>query len=145
VLHRRVDPARVGNYLADLIRSWEAIQKGGWQKPALGSLIYVGFDLLTLYALFLAAGYPVSTSVLLTGYGVSLLLGRLAFFIPGGMGVIEASMTALYTGLGVPYPVAVVVVLSYRALSFWFPTLIGFLLLFVLHPARGVDPRSGKP
>jgi uncharacterized protein (TIRG00374 family) len=53
------------------------------------------------------------------------------------MGVIEASMTALFTSLGVPYPVTVVTTLSYRAISFWLPTLIGFLLLFVLHPSNG--------
>ena len=141
-LHRSYDPSRVGEYLMDLIQSWETIQSGGWQRPAWGAVMNVGFDMLTLYALFFAAGHPISPAVLLTGYGVPLILGRLVFFIPGGIGVIEGSMTTLYTSLGVPYPVSVVVVLSYRALSFWFPTLIGFLLLLVLRPASGNGNRS---
>lgn len=116
------------------------LSAGGWQKPAAGSLMNVGFDILTLYALFIAARNPVSFAVLLTGYGIPYLLGRMAFFIPGGVGIVEGSMTTLFTGLGVPYPVTVTVVLSYRAISFWFPVLIGFLLLLVLHPASGDQP-----
>jgi len=52
--------------------------------------------------------------------------------IPGGVGVIESTMTALYTSLGVPYSVAVVVVLTYRVLSFWFPLVLGFPLILIL-------------
>jgi uncharacterized protein (TIRG00374 family) len=135
--HARYNPSKVREYLLDLINSWNTIRTGGWQRPALGSLMNVGFDILTLYALFIAAGNPVNPEVLLTGYGIPYLLGRMAFFIPGGVGVVEASMTTLFSSLGVPYPVSVTVVLSYRAISFWFPVVIGFLLLLVLHPERG--------
>jgi uncharacterized membrane protein YbhN (UPF0104 family) len=41
-------------------------------------------------------------------------------------------MAALYTGLGVPGSIAVVVVLSHRVFSFWIPTLIGFTIVFYL-------------
>jgi uncharacterized protein (TIRG00374 family) len=137
--HRHFDPAEFREYVLSLIQSWKIIRAGGWQRPLIGSLMNVGFDILTLYALFIAAGNPISPEVLLTGYGVPYLLGRMAFIIPGGIGIVEGSMTALFTGLGVPYPVAVTVVLSYRAISFWFPVLIGFLLLLVLHPVSGTN------
>jgi uncharacterized membrane protein YbhN (UPF0104 family) len=38
-------------------------------------------------------------------------------------------MAALYDGLGVPDGVTVVVVLTYRVLSFWLPMLLGFPLV----------------
>ncbi len=50
----------------------------------------------------------------------------MAFLLPGGVGVVESTMAALYKGLGVPGSIAVVVILSYRLFSFWIPTLIGF-------------------
>ncbi|MBU1659969.1 MAG: flippase-like domain-containing protein, partial [Chloroflexi bacterium] len=75
---------------------------------------------------------PVSPGILLTGYGLPLLLGRMAFVIPGGVGVIEGTMVALYDSLGIPDPVTVVVVLAYRILSFWLPLLLGFPLVGIL-------------
>ena len=105
---------------------------GGWRGPLLGAVLNVAFDMLTLYFLFIAAGHQVSLGVLLTGYGLPLLLGKMAFFIPGGVGVIESTMIGLYNGLGVPDAVTVVVVLVYRVLSFWLPLLIGFPLIIIL-------------
>ncbi|HLE15458.1 MAG TPA: hypothetical protein VI776_11960, partial [Anaerolineales bacterium] len=55
-LHRPYDPSRVGEFLMDLIQSWETIQSRGWQRPAWGAVMNVGFDMLTLYALFLLQG-----------------------------------------------------------------------------------------
>jgi uncharacterized membrane protein YbhN (UPF0104 family) len=46
-------------------------------------------------------------------------------------------MVALYEALGVPSGVAVVVILSYRLLSFWIPVLLGFPLAVLLDRQRG--------
>ncbi len=110
----------------------DVIFAGGWQGPSIGALLNVGFDILSLYFLFLAARYAVSPGVLLAGYGLPLLLGKLAFIVPGGVGVIEGGMATLYTSLGVPPAITVVVVLGYRLISFWLPTLLGFPLIAVL-------------
>lgn len=88
--------------------------------------------MFTLYWVFIAARHPVSLGVLLAGYGLPLLLGKAAFFLPGGVGIIEGTMAALYNGLGVPPGVTVVVILGYRVLSFWIPTLLGFPLVIYL-------------
>ncbi|HUV83835.1 MAG TPA: YbhN family protein [archaeon] len=109
-----------------LFKAWDALSAGGWQRPLLGAGVNIGFDILTLYFLFIAAGYQVGPGVLLAGYGMPLLLGKMAFLIPGGVGVVEGTMAALYKGLGVPDPVVVVVILIYRVFSFWLPSLIGF-------------------
>ena len=50
----------------------------------------------------------------------------LAFMFPGGVGVIEGSMAEMYDSLQVPNGVSVVVILGYRLLSFWLPSLLGF-------------------
>ncbi len=67
-----------------------------------------------------------------------LLLGKVAFIIPGGVGVVEASMVALYHALGIPSMMAALVVLAYRLLSFWIPSLAGFAVAAWLEnrPAR---------
>jgi uncharacterized membrane protein YbhN (UPF0104 family) len=108
--------------------AWDTLRAGGWHGPALGATLNVAFDMLTLYFLFVAAGHAVSPGVLLAGYGLPLLLGKVTF-LPGGVGIVEGTMAALYNGLGVPDGVTVVVILTYRVLSFWLPTLLGFPLV----------------
>jgi hypothetical protein len=66
--------------------------------------------------------------VLFVGYGLPLLFGKIGF-LPGGLGIVEATMAVLYGGFGVPGAILVVVILAYRLLSFWIPTLLGFSLI----------------
>jgi uncharacterized protein (TIRG00374 family) len=134
------DPAVTRQSTHDLFTAWDALLSGAWLRPALGALLNVVFDMLTLFFLFVSTGQDVSPGVLLTGYGLPLLLGKMAFVIPGGVGVVEGSMVALYVGLGVPTPVAVVVVLGYRVISFWLPTLSGYPIAAYLERSR--RPRS---
>ena len=125
-------PRRIDDWLLGLFNSWDLLINGGWRGPVFGAALNLLFDMLTLYLLFIAAGHQVSLGVLLTGYGLPLLIGRVAFIFPGGVGVVEGTMVALYDTLGVPDPVTVVVVLAYRILSFWIPLLLGFPLIIVL-------------
>jgi glycosyltransferase 2 family protein len=107
--------------------AWNSLRKGRWQRPLLGAIANIGFDMLTLFFLFVAAGHNVSYGILFAGYGLPLILGKMAFLFPGGVGVIEGSMVALYDSLQVPDAVSVVVILGYRLFSFWLPTLLGFV------------------
>ena len=84
--------------------------------------------MLTMFYLFYVARHPVSLGILFTGYGLPLILGKMSF-LPGGVGIIEGTMATLYNSLSVPSDVTVVVILTYRALSFWLPTLIGIPLI----------------
>ena len=103
------------------------LKNKGWLRPLLGAVANIGFDMLTLYFVFVAVGHQVSLGVLFAGYGLPLILGKIAFLIPGGVGVIEGSMVVLYTSLQVPNEISVVVILGYRLISFWLPTLLGFV------------------
>lgn len=116
-----------------MFNAWRRMGNGNWLRPLLGTVGYYGFDLLTMYLIFLAAGYQISPGVLFAGYGLPLLLAKMAFIVPGGVGVIETSMAALFTSQGVPGDIALVVILGYRLLSFWIPIMIGFLVYFLIN------------
>jgi len=139
---RPYDPATTEAATGRLFSAWDTLRIGGWRGPALGAALNIVFDMLTLYFLFVAAGHAVSPGVLLAGYGLPLLLGKVTF-LPGGVGIVEGTMAALYDGLGVPDGVTVVVILTYRVLSFWLPTLLGFPLIpYLQRVSGGVNDRS---
>lgn len=125
--HKPYYPDQIRNSVDRVILAWKSLDHGRWVKPALGALANVGFDMLSLYLVFLAAGYKLNLSVLFAGYSLPLMLGKIAFILPGGVGVIEGSMAALFESLKAPVDVAVISILGYRLLSFWLPTLFGFL------------------
>jgi len=132
IRHKSYTPALTEASVSRIFAALEMLGNGGWRRPLLGAVISTGFDMLTLYFFFIAAGYPIGLDILLVGYGLPLLFGKMAFLLPGGIGVVESTMAAIYTGIGVPGPITVVVVLGYRMFSFWIPTLIGFPIAFYL-------------
>ncbi len=142
LLRRKVDISNVRKEVDNLFDAWEILWHSGWHLLALGAFLNVAFDMLTLYFMFVASGHIVGFGVLIAGYGLPILLGKIAFILPSGLGVVETSMAALYTGLGVPGAVAVVVVLGYRLISFWIPSISGFPIAAYLQ-GRKVN-RPGK-
>jgi uncharacterized protein (TIRG00374 family) len=121
---------------SSLFDAWDVLWQGAWHRPAEGAFLNVAFDILTLYFMFVAAGTNVSLGVLLAGYALPQLLGKVAFIIPGGVGVVESSMVVLYSVLGVHQPTATVVVLGYRLISFWIPSLAGFPIAAYLQESQ---------
>lgn len=136
LLRRPHDEEATRNNVQQFLDTWKLLRGGGWRGPVWAKALDLGLDIVTLYFIFLGARFPVRLDVLLTGYGLPLLLGKVSF-LPGGVGIVEATMTALYTGLGVPSPVTIIVVLIYRFLTFWIPTILGFLLVPYLNRLNG--------
>lgn len=112
-----------------------ALRERRGAEAGVAALLNLTFDILTLALVFIAAGNPVSPLILMAGYGVPLLIGR-SSFLPGGIAVVEFGMSALYIGLGVPSQVAIVVILTYRFISFWIPTLLGIPVAAMLQVRR---------
>jgi len=139
--HKPPARAKIEAAVGHLLEGWDALLQGGWRRPAAGAILNTGFDMLTLYFLFFAAGHQISAAVLVAGYGIPQLLGKLTVIL-GCVGVVEASMVGLYALLGAPRPTAVVVVLAYRLFSFWLPTLVGIALIPYLERWTGT---SGGP
>ena len=134
--HNPFEPAPVEEAVKNFFFAWDSMRNGNWVLPFLGAVISIAFDMVTLFFMFLAAGYPVSLGVLFAGYGLPVLVGKMAFIFPGGVGIIEGSMVALYTSLKVPNPICVVVILGYRLISFWLPTILGFVAAAYLSHKR---------
>jgi putative heme transporter len=72
-------------------------------------------------AVFLAAfGATVPIDGLVVSYGVAFVLAAIPI-TPGGLGVVEATLTAGLVGFGVPRDQALVGVVAYRVANFWLP------------------------
>jgi hypothetical protein len=82
--------------------------------------------MLTLYFLFFAAEHMIHPGVLVAGYGLAFLPGKVAFVSPGRVGIIESGMAAVYSSLGVPKYISVVVILRYHLFSILFTWCNGF-------------------
>ncbi|HOU13132.1 MAG TPA: lysylphosphatidylglycerol synthase transmembrane domain-containing protein [Anaerolineae bacterium] len=139
LMRRSYDPIATTDITARIFGAWDVLRSGGWRQPVLGAALNIGCDMATLFLLFIAAGHAVSPGILLTGYGLPLLLGKVTF-LPGGVGIVEGTMAALYNGLGVPNAVTVLVILAYRIISFWVPTVLGFpLVIYLQRTTRPVE------
>ncbi len=96
----------------------------------LGALAWWGFDISVLWAMFHAFGTPPPFTVIWMAYFVGTLGNLLP--LPGGLGGVEGGMIGAFVAFGVQLDLAVVAVLSYRAISFWLPTLPGVVAYFQL-------------
>ena len=100
--------------------------------PAIGwGTIYWLADMLCLFFSLLAFGYLVHPGVLIFAYCLATLLG-LVSFIPGGVGVVEGTMSLTLISLGVPAGLALFAVLLFRLLSFWLIMPVGLVSFLTL-------------
>ena len=128
-----------------LFDAFHILKTRGWKGPVIGAVAGVILDMGAMFWLYVAARNLVTPGKLLSGYALPLLIGKVAV-IPGGIGVVEGAMVALYHGFGVPTATATVVVLAYRVIAFWMPNLLGFCIIpFLQIPTRktGQDIRPG--
>ncbi len=89
----------------------------------LGAILWWYFDILTLWAAFHAFGDPPPFVVLVMAYFVGMFANLLP--LPGGVGGVEGGLIGALIAFGVPGSLAIVAVLTYRAFSFWLPTIPG--------------------
>lgn len=71
-----------------------------------------------------AFGHWVNPDGLLVAYGLANVLAVLPI-TPGGLGVVEATLTSLLVGFGTPRGVATLGVVAYRLVNFWLPIPLG--------------------
>jgi putative heme transporter len=115
------------------------------RRPRLGLLGAVGywaFDIACLWAAFHAYGGSPPVAVVVMAYFVGTLANVIP--IPGGVGGVEGGMIGSFIAFGVDGSTAVLAVLSYRALSFWLPTVPGALAYFQLRKTVG-EWRATEP
>ncbi len=96
----------------------------------LGAVAWWGFDIGVLWAMFHAFGTPPPFTVIWMAYFIGMLGNLLP--LPGGLGGVEGGMIGALAAFGVSLDLAVLAVLSYRAISFWLPTIPGTVAYFEL-------------
>ena len=141
-------PEKMMGTVDRLFDAFHILKTRGWKAPVAAAAVGVVLDMGAMFWLFVAAGRPVTPGKLLSGYALPLLLGKVAV-IPGGIGLVEGTMIALYHGFGVPVATATVVVLAYRVIAFWMPNFIGFGMIPLLQiptkrTGRDIPPKWGR-
>jgi putative heme transporter len=111
----------------------------------LGAIAWWGFDISVLWAMFHAFGSPPPFTVIWMAYFLGMLGNLLP--LPGGLGGVEGGMIGAFAAFGVDFNLAVLAVLSYRAISFWLPTIPGAIAYFQLRRtvARWREEQSAHP
>jgi uncharacterized protein (TIRG00374 family) len=90
-----------------------------------------GWDCACLAVSFLAVGAPVPWRGLILAYGAAQLAANLPI-TPGGLGVVEGSLTIALVAYGGSRESTVAAVLMYRLMSFWALLLVGWATLGAL-------------
>jgi uncharacterized protein (TIRG00374 family) len=112
----------------------ELLKRRGWKRPMVDSALMIGFDALTLWLVFVAMLDVISPHVFFAGYAIPLLVSKFGV-VPGGVGLVEGMMVAIFHHVGEQTSVATLAVIAYRLLAFWVPNLIGFGLVPFLQAA----------
>jgi Mg2+-importing ATPase len=102
-------------------------QRGHWRLPLLYTLSGSLAEVATVYVVFLAFGNFINPGVVIAGYTLANVISIIAV-ISGGVGVYELTMITAFVALGVPFALAVSVVIVYRVLNFALFLPIGFYL-----------------
>jgi hypothetical protein len=118
-----------------------------WKAAMLLSSGRLAFDFGTLLATIRATGIKPNPSLVLLAYAVAGLLALIPI-TPGGLGIVEAGLSALLILAGIPGGDAVVATLAYRIISYWLPIFVGpfaYVAFRVRYgkPGGGSDPGGG--
>lgn len=96
-----------------------------WLLDAASLAVFVG-----------AFGHWVNPDGLLVAYGLANVLAAIPI-TPGGLGIIEATLTSLLVGFGTARGVATLGVVGYRLINFWLPIPLGGLAYLSLQVDHG--------
>jgi uncharacterized protein (TIRG00374 family) len=127
-------PEELESYADCRIKSFSRIFKKmvkSKKNLIIGFSLAIVFWLLTYlssYFIFLAFNYPVNFLSVVVVVTLGTLIGDLSL-IPSGIGIIEVSMTLLYSAMGILLPVALLVALLARIIYYFFSLVVGGLCL----------------
>ena len=122
-----------------------AVLGKNWRQAVVLTAGRLGFDYGCLLAALRATGASPQPSVVLLAYAAAGIIALLPV-TPGGLGIVEASLSGLLILAGVRTSYAVLATLAYRIASYWLPLLAGppAYLLFRHRYGRPV-PRRATP
>lgn len=101
--------------------------RGAFTLAILAHLGVLLLDILSLYVLAAALGTPISFSVIFIVFTLTQFASMISF-VPGSLGVFEGGMSLLLIGFGVSSAIALTLTFLFRAIIFWLPMPIGWLI-----------------
>lgn len=117
-----MDPARVVEVVDSVCV--QARQFGGRRSDARSAVVWGVsnwlLDAASLWVFLETAGADITPQTAVLVFGLANLAGFLPF-TPGGLGVVDVTMTAALAGFGVPGGVAIIGVAGYRLSHYWLP------------------------
>ncbi|MFJ6184451.1 YbhN family protein [Streptomyces sp. NPDC092295] len=124
--------------LSRLVRQIRTTRPGvrPWLWPSSLAVLNWGFDLACLVACVWSLGIAVPWHGILAVYALTQFAGSLRL-TPGGLGVVETSLTALLVLYGLSAEQAIAVTLLYRVLSYWALQPVGWASGLGLTLSRG--------
>ncbi len=116
-----------------------------WEQALLAAVGKWLLDYLALVAALYAVGASPRLSLILLAYGAGAVLAMIPI-TPGGLGFVEAGLTAMLVLAGVPGDQALLATLAYRIASYWLPLPAGLggWLLFRHRYGRRAARAEGK-
>jgi uncharacterized protein (TIRG00374 family) len=115
-----------------------------WLWPSGMAVFNWGFDMACLVACAWSLGFGVPWRGILVAYALTQLAGSLRL-TPGGLGVVETSLTALLVLYGLRAEQAIAVTLLYRVVSYWVLQPIGWASGLGLALSRSPGSSAGGP
>jgi uncharacterized protein (TIRG00374 family) len=104
-------------------------------------------NILILYFAFKAVGVSLGATTLIAGFAFGMLMTIIPI-LPGGLGAMEAAMTAAFSGMGVPVAQALTASLLFRLFYYLLPAFASVFIYWGLHasepPPSPVHSRHGK-
>jgi uncharacterized protein (TIRG00374 family) len=113
-----------------------------WWKALLLVDARIGFDYFSLLAVLRATGVKPNPALVLLAYSATAVLALLPI-TPGGLGIVEASLSGLLVLAHIPSANAVVATLAFRVGSYWLPTIAGGVC-YILYRRRYGPLRQGE-
>jgi len=96
-----------------------------WKRALLATVGRWAFDYATLLAALAAVHQHARPGLVLLAFCAAQLLAQIPV-TPGGLGFVEAGLTAMLTLAGVEAGAAVLATFAYRLFSYWLPLPVGF-------------------
>jgi len=107
-------------------------KKSSLIRPVLWGLVDKCLLMLILVCSFLSFEVPFSIETIVAGFSLAYLF-LIVSPTPSGIGIVEGIMPIALNSLNVDWSQAVVITLTYRAVTFWLPLAVGALTFRSLH------------
>jgi len=142
-LHRR-DTRDLGQRLVEERDKVRDDLGQNWWKAVMLVAGRIGLDYFSLLAVLRATGAKPNPSLVLLAYAATAVIALLPL-TPGGLGLVEVSLSGLLVLANVPTGDAVLATLAFRLGSYWIPTIAGAVCYILYRRRYGPLRHNGVP